>query len=227
MANRLPDPQAIGKKVKRNGVVETVARGHFTAMPYADVPSFVGWLRAEEGTAARALEFLILTATRTNETIGLRWEEVDVEAATWTVPIARLKTGKLTRTPFVVPLSDRALAIIEEMRASRASDFVFAGRREGRPLSDMSFLMLLRRMNAGVTAHGFRSSFRDWAGDRTSFSRETCEAALGHLVGGVEAAYRRSDALAKRRLLMNAWAAFCEPPDGAAGNVLPFGLAKA
>ena len=145
-----------------------------------------------DGVAARALEFLILTAARTSEVLGAKWTEIDVDAGLWTVPPERLKTGKKTRRPHVVPLSDRALAIISEMSAIRVSDYVFPGQFDGEPLSDMAFLMLLKkRMGLRVTAHGFRSSFRDWCGDETNFPREVAEAALGHVVGGVEAAYRR------------------------------------
>jgi integrase len=209
LANRLPDPNMIGKRIKREGVITTVARGHFSAMDYADVPTFIGKLRTMDGIAAPALEFLILTAARTSEVLDAKWSEVDVDSGLWTVPPERLKTGKLTRKAHVVPLSARAVEIIKAMAEIRSSDYIFPGQSDGRPLSNMAFLMLLKkRMKLAITAHGFRSSFRDWCGDETNFPREVAEAALGHVVGGVEAAYRRSDALAKRRLLMDAWESF-------------------
>jgi integrase len=227
LAFKLPNPNAIGKRVKRNGVIATVDRGHFAALPYVEVPNFLTRLRLMDGVAAKALEFLILTAGRTSEVLGARWSELNLDATTWTVPAERLKTGKLTRRPHVVPLSDRALAIIAEMGDIRSSDYLFPGRSGGKPLSNMALLTLLKkRMDLRVTAHGFRSSFRDWAGDATSFPREVCEQALGHLVGGVEGAYRRGDALGKRRKLMDAWAAYCKSPppsdETAANNVLLF-----
>ena len=213
----------IGKRVKRDGVIETVDRGHFAALPYVEMPKFIAQLRSMDGIAARALEFLILTAARTSEVLDAKWSEIDVEFGLWTVPPERLKTGKLTRKAHIVPLSARALAIISEMGEIRSSDYLFPGQSDGRPLSNMAFLMLLKkRMKLAITAHGFRSSFRDWCGDETSFAREVAEAALGHVVGGVEAAYRRSDALAKRRLLMDAWAAYCAPPEGGSSNVMRF-----
>jgi integrase len=224
LAFKLPNPNMIGKRVKRNGAVETVDRGHFTALPYDEMPKFIACLRAMDGIAARALEFLILTAGRTSEVLDAKWSEIDLDAGLWTIPPERLKTGKLTRRAHVVPLSARALDILAAMGEIRSSDYVFPGQSDGRPLSNMAFLMLLKkRMKLAITAHGFRSSFRDWCGDETNFPREVAEAALGHVVGGVEAAYRRSDALAKRRLLMDAWSAYCAPPsDTNVGNVTPF-----
>jgi len=227
LANKLPNPKEIGKRVKRNGVAQVVERGHFVALPYVDVPAFVRRLRDEDGAAARGLEFLLLTAARTGEVLRAQWQEIDFDARLWVVPPERLKTGKKTRQPHIVPLSDRALAIVAEMREIRSSDYVFPGRFDARPLSDMTFLMLLKkRMGLAITAHGFRSSFRDWCGDETSFPREIAEAALGHVVGGVEGAYRRGDALEKRRDLMTAWGAYCESPPAsdAAPNVVPFEL---
>ena len=157
--------------------------------------------------AALALEFLILTAARSGEVLGARWGEFDLEAKVWTVPAARMKAGRAHR----IPLSTRALAILEKLGEVKAGEIVFAGHKAGKPLSGMAFLMLLRRMKLHVTAHGFRSSFRDWAGDQTSFPREIAEAALAHVSGdATERAYRRSDALEKRRALMEAWASFCE-----------------
>jgi integrase len=184
-----------------------LSRGHHKAMLYGPVPSFVAKLVDRPGVASRALEFLILTATRTSETLGARWSEINLENRTWTVPMERMKAGREHR----VPLCDRALQILTEAKDFGSNDFVFPGQRPKRPLSGMSMEMLLRRMKVeDVTVHGFRSSFRDWAGDATSFPRELAEAALAHVVGDeTEQAYRRSDALQKRRKLMDAWARFC------------------
>ncbi|HJU16855.1 MAG TPA: integrase arm-type DNA-binding domain-containing protein [Stellaceae bacterium] len=181
---------------------------HHAALPYGEIGEFMAALRQQDGIAARALEFAILTAARTGEVIGARWEEFDLTERTWTVPGERIKAGKEHR----VPLSGRALAILEEMAAIRQSDFVFPGGRAGRPLSDMALLMTLRRMGRGdLTAHGFRSTFRDWAAERTNFPSEVAEMALAHTVPDkVEAAYRRGDLFQKRRQLMEAWAKHCE-----------------
>jgi integrase len=199
---------------------------HHAALPFAELPDFMGRLRAQEGVAARALEFAILTAARTGETIGARWSEIKLADKIWTIPAERMKAGKEHR----IPLSLRALAILEGMRALRlegdqpaASDeFVFRGGKVGKPLSNMAFLMLLRRMERDdLTAHGFRSSFRDWASERTGFPAEVAEMALAHAVGDkVEAAYRRGDLFDKRRRLMDAWANFCAKPP-VNGAVLP------
>ena len=152
LANKLPNPLEIGQQVKRGGVVETVSRGHFAAMPYVDVPNFIAKLRPMDGVAVRALEFLILTAARTNEVLGATWDEFDIEAGLWTVPPERLKTGKKVRKPHIVPLSARARDIVREMAEIRSSDFVFPGRFQGESLSDMAFLMLLKkRMRLPIT----------------------------------------------------------------------------
>jgi integrase len=181
---------------------------HHAALPYPEMAAFMAELRSQEGIGARALEFAILTAARTGEVIGARWEEIDIAGRLWIVPGARMKASKEHR----VPLSSRALAILEEMAAIRRGDFVFPGARAGKPLSNMAFLMLLRRMGRGdLTAHGFRSSFRDWAAESTGFPSEVVEMALAHTVGDkVEAAYRRGDLFQKRRQLMEAWAKHCE-----------------
>jgi integrase len=178
-------------------------------MDYADVPAFIAELRERQAMAAMALEFAILTAARSGEVLGARWNEIDLEAKVWAVPAARMKAGREHR----VPLSTRALAILEKLAEAKTSDFVFAGQRPGKPLSGMAMEMILRRMKIeGVTIHGFRSAFRDWCGESTSFPREIAEAALAHVAGdATERAYRRGDALEKRRGLMEAWAAFCEP----------------
>jgi integrase len=186
-----------------------LARGHHAALPYAEMPKFMAELRHRDFIASLSFEFLILTATRTNETIGARWVEIDQEAFLWTIPPERTKAHKEHR----VPLSTRAMDIVRTLDAARTSEFVFAGRRRGKPQSDSAFLMLLRRIGrSDITAHGFRSAFRDWAGNETNFPRDVAEAALAHAVGdSTEVAYRRGDALAKLRTMMEAWAQWCEP----------------
>jgi integrase len=194
-----------------------LSRGHHAAMPYSEVPAFIGELRHRPATAARALEFCILTAARSGETLAARWGEIDLDGKVWTVPPARTKAAREHR----VPLSDRALAILREMEAGRTCEYIFPGQRAGRPLSGMAFEMLLRRAKSPYTAHGFRSSFRDWAGNETHFPRELAEHALAHVIGDkAEQAYRRDTALARRRDLMDAWARHCE--GGAGDNLLAF-----
>jgi integrase len=180
---------------------------HHPALPYDELADFVAMLRSQEGIAARALEFLILTATRTGEVIGARWDEVDLGEKIWVVPAARMKAGREHR----VPLSGAAAGILEEMKKIRESDFVFPGGKRGKPLSNMAMLAVLKRIGrSDLTAHGFRSSFRDWAAERTNFQREVAEMALAHTVGDkVEAAYRRGDLFQKRRQMMDGWARFC------------------
>jgi integrase len=183
---------------------------HHAALPYPEIGGFMVELRQQEGVAARALEFAILTAARTGEVIGARWDEINIVERQWTVPPERMKAGKEHR----VPLSDAALAVVEKLGAIRQGDHVFPGGKAGRPISNMAMLMLLRRIGRGdLTAHGFRSSFRDWAAESTAFPGEVAEMALAHAVGDkVEAAYRRGDLFQKRRQLMDAWAKFCEVP---------------
>jgi integrase len=190
-----------------------LSRKHFAAMAYSGVPAFVATLRENTATAALALELAVLTACRSNEVIGARWDEIDIPAKLWVIPPGRMKSGLLHR----IPLSRRALAILEKQAAVRCNDFVFAGQRHGQPLGHAA----LRRLTpAGSTPHGFRSSFRDWCGNETSYPREVAEACLAHASGDqTEQAYRRGDALEKRRSLMEAWANYCEP--GAGGNVVP------
>ena len=193
-----------------------LTRGHHAAMPYAQVPALTERLRGLEAMSARALEFLILTAARSGEVLGASWDEFDLEAGLWTVPAGRMKAGKEHR----VPLSKPALAIVKALHELRTSEYVFPGHVKGRPLSNMAFAKLLERMKADqYTPHGFRSAFRDWVGETTSFPREVAEAALAHRVGDeVEKAYRRSDALEKRRKLMAAWADYLAAQK--AGNVV-------
>jgi integrase len=184
-----------------------LSRGHHAAMAYRDVPAFVGRLRALEAISAKALEFGILTGARSGELLGATWAEVDLQARTWTVPAERMKA----RREHVVPLSGAAMAVLEPLKELATGEHVFPGHKGDSGLSNGAFPALFKRMNVeGVTAHGFRSAFRDWAGDETSFPREVCEAALAHRVGDAsEQAYRRGSALEKRRALMEAWAGYC------------------
>jgi integrase len=182
---------------------------HHAAMPFDDLPAYVARLRESDGISARALEFTILTATRSGEVLGARWSEIDLDAKVWTVSAGRMKSAREHR----VPLSERAVEILSALAAVKIGDYVFPGAKRGSPLSVMALTMVMRRMGMeAFTVHGFRSAFRDWAGERTNFPREIAEAALAHVVGDeTERAYRRGDALEKRRALMEAWAIFCEP----------------
>jgi integrase len=191
---------------------QKLTRGHHAAMAFDNVPDFIGRLRERQAMAAMALKFAILTAARSGEVLGARWAEFDLESKVWVIPAGRMKAGREHR----VPLSCWALAILAEFVKGRTCEFVFAGQKTGKPLSGMAMEMVLRRMKVeGVTVHGFRSAFRDWCGEATSFPRELAEAALAHVAGdATEQAYRRGDALEKRRKLMEAWANFCEPKAG-------------
>jgi integrase len=197
---------------------QRLTRGHHAAMAYTDVPTFISQLQLRQATAALALEFAILTAARSGEVLGARWEEFDLERAVWTVPAQRMKAGREHR----VPLSPRALRIVTDLTDGRTSDFVFGGAKPARPLSAMSLEMVLRRMKIdNATVHGFRSSFRDWAAECTNFPNEVCEAALAHVIENkAEAAYRRGDLFDKRRKLMVAWAAYCGTPK--TGKIIAF-----
>ena len=183
-----------------------LTRGHHTALPFADVPAFVVTLRERTGISAVALEFTILTAARVSEVLECPWSEIDLKAKVWTVPPARMmKAGREHR----VPLSPRALEILAEMAKLRRGDLVFPSFKADKPMSDMALSALYKRMGVKATTHGFRSSFRDWAGETTTFPREVAELALSHTIGDeMERAYRRGDALEKRRALMDAWATF-------------------
>lgn len=189
-----------------------LTRGHHAAMAFADISDFLAELRGRDSTAAMGLEFLILTAARSGEVLGARWSEFDMKGRVWTVPATRMKARREHR----VPLTDRAVEILElagTLKCEGDDPYVFPGKAKDKPLSNMAFEMLLRRMGRDVTTHGFRSSFRDWAGEATNFPREIAEAALAHSVGdSAEQAYRRGDALQKRKLLMAAWAGYCAPP---------------
>jgi integrase len=188
-----------------------LARGHHGAMPYGDIPAFMTRLRENENIAARALEFAILTAGRSGEIFGAKWAEINLEANVWTIPPERMKAAREHR----VPLSSRAVAILEKLIEMKTGDVVFESPRGGQ-LSHIAMQKVLARMGMkGATVHGMRSAFRDWAGNETHFPREIAEAALAHVVGdAAEQAYRRSDALEKRRELMTAWANYCEPKGG-------------
>lgn len=196
---------------------------HFAALPIADVPQFMTALRAQDGIAPWALEFAILTAARTSEAVNAEWSEFDLEQGIWVVPAERMKHGKEHR----VPLSKRAIEILQNLKRIRISKYVFPGRKNGHPLSNMSLLQLLKvRMGLKITAHGFRSTFRDWASERTNFQNEVIEMALAHTIGNkVEAAYRRGDLFLKRLKLMNAWSEFCLSPVQSA-SVIELGIDK-
>lgn len=198
---------------------------HFPALPGAEVPAFMAALRAREGVSARALEFTILTAARTSEATGARWSELDLASGVWTVPAGRIKGGREHR----VPLSDRALAILQAM--PREGDFVFPGTRKDRAISNMAMDAVMRRMgfkDGRATVHGFRSTFRVWAAERTAYPNHVVEMALAHTIGSkVEAAYQRSDLFEKRQRLMAEWAEYCASnPVEVADNVTPLRTAS-
>jgi len=178
---------------------------HHAALPYVEIPAFMEQLRGRDGVAARALELLILTGTRTSEVVKARWDEIDLDAKLWTIPAHRMKANREHR----VPLSDRVVDLLQELPLE--AEFVFPGGRAKSPLSNMALLSLLRRMGRGdLTSHGFRSSFRDWAAEQTGYPNHVVEMALAHAIGDkVEAAYRRGDLFAKRRHLMQDWARYC------------------
>lgn len=183
-------------------------RGHYAAMPWADVPAFVARLRERPGVTDRALEWAILHASRYQEVALMTWEEIDFERRLWTIPGKRMKMRK----EHVVPLTGRSIELLDwvsRIVEDSHKSLVFPGSRPGRPLSNMTFGKVLRLMGEPYTQHGFRSSFRDWAGDATEFPEELIEHALAHVKGGVEAAYRRGTAIERRRPLMEAWAEYC------------------
>jgi integrase len=181
---------------------------HHPALPYSQLPAVVAALAIRPGTAARALQFLILTASRTGDVIGARWSEVDLANRVWTIPAGRMKAGREHR----VPLSDTAVLLLRSLLTEDNNEFVFIGPRAGAGLSDMSMTAVLRRMgHTEITVHGFRSTFRDWAAEVSHFPNHVVEMALAHAIGDkVEAAYRRGDLFDKRRELMAAWADYCE-----------------
>jgi integrase len=181
-------------------------------MTEAEITALIASLREEPSIPARALEFTILTAARSGEVLGACWSEIDLAGKVWTIPANRMKAGVEHR----VPLSSRAVAILAGMAEVRHGELVFPGQHRGKPYGEGAMLDVLRRIGVdGATVHGFRSSFRDWCGEATSYPREIAESALAHATGSaVERAYRRGDALEKRRTLMDAWATFCEPTAG-------------
>lgn len=190
----------------------------FPALPYGEVGEFIADLRSREGIAARALEFVILTACRTGEVIGARWEEVDLGRKLWVIPAERMKMGVEHR----VPLSDRAVELLRALPHEDGNPYVFIGGKAGHPMSNMAMATTLKRMGRdGITVHGFRSTFRDWAADRTNHPNFVAEMALAHAVQGVEAHYRRGDLLAKRARLMQDWATYCAQPSMSGGTVTP------
>jgi integrase len=226
LENILPKPS----KLKR--------RRHHPALPYDRAPDFLVGLHGQDGIAPMALEFTILTAARTGEVRFARWREIDAGDKTWTVPPGRMKASREHR----VPLTQRAIDILAEVRKlnrnAGADDFVFPGRKRGKPLSDGALERCIDRLNEDaerpwedrhgdiITVHGFRSTFDDWAADRTNFPREVAEMALAHAIDDkTEAAYRRGDLFEKRRQLMNAWAEWCARPAPAGGNVTAIGAA--
>ena len=196
--------EGISKILPKQPNVQT----HHAALPYSEIPTFIETLYKTDASkeAQLAFEFLILTATRTNEVINAAWNEIDLKNKTWTIPGTRMKTKRDHR----IPLSHRCIEILKEVRKlSINSPYVFPNLLTGKPLSNMVFLMLLRRMKQDITTHGFRSSFRDWASERTNIPRDVCEAALAHSIRDkTEAAYKRTDLFDKRRELMESWAAF-------------------
>jgi len=190
-----------------------LTRGHHKALPYEALPGFITRLRMREAVAAKALEFTILTGARSGEVIGALWEEIDLDKAIWTVPAERMKAGKEHR----VPLSPRAVQILEAT-SQFGSKWLFPATRGGK-MSSMAMTMLLRRMDVAVTVHGFRSAFRDWAAECTSYAHEVAEMALAHTIENkVERAYRRGDLFEKRRLLMDEWATYCSSGREIDGN---------
>ena len=204
---------------------QKLTRGHHAAMVIESLPEFMASLRARPAVAARCLEFAILTAARSQEALRARWAEIDLSKQVWTIPPSdpetgepRMKAGREHR----VPLSARAIEILREVEPLRDGEYVFPGQRPAQPLSTMALEMILRRMKvSGVTVHGFRSTFRDWCGNRTSYPRELAEHALAHVIGDkAEQAYRRDDALERRRPMMEAWATFCTSTTVA--NTMPF-----
>lgn len=183
---------------------------HHAALPYPELPAFIAKLRKREGVGARALDLTILTAARTGETVGARWKEIDFGKRLWLVPAERMKARRAHR----VPLSDAAIAVLKPLRLDRGSDdFVFPGLDMKKPISTETMSKTLSMIRSDCTVHGFRSVFRDWVSEATSFDGATAEAALAHVVGDkVEAAYRRGDLFAKRREMMDAWAKYCAAP---------------
>src|SRR5258708_22263247 len=194
---------------------------HHAALSWSEAPAFMARLRAEQGTIARALEFAILTGMRREAVALAAWSEVDLQARIWTVPAARMKGRQTAKKDHRVPLSDRAIEIVQEMAAVRSCDLIFPGRDGRRPIGEAGMRQLCQRLNAAITPHGFRSTLQDWAAHRTNFPREVAEQALAHAVGDkVETAYRRGDLFEKRRALAEAWAQYCDGEEPAESKVV-------
>ena len=213
-----------------------LSKGRHPSLPYPLMAEFTADLRARDAIAARALEFLILTNVRTDAVLKVTWDQLDLNEAVWTVPLVNLKDRKHRTEGFRVPLVERAVEIVQQMRQGQVSGYVFPGQADGKPLSNMALLTLLKRMNTGekkwldpasgrpITAHGFRATFRTWAEEVATVPHAVIEQAMGHQVGTqVERAYRRTDVLDKRRALMEAWAQWCEPNAGRLDYVEPLG----
>jgi integrase len=217
--HRKADNCARWKGHLESALIDTLPRAqHHPAMPYVEVPAFLAELRAVFSTQRRALEFTVLTATRTGEVLGAKWSEVDIESKSWTIPAERMKGGK----EHVVPLTGRALEILQEQPRIKGSDCIFAGSGRDGALSARSLSTVLSGMRDDYTVHGMRSSFRDWCGERTSFPADIIELCLAHAVGGkVERAYARSTLLEKRRTLMRAWDVFCRSPPIMNADIVP------
>lgn len=211
--NLLPSPKKV-KKVR-----------HHPALPYDELPPFFKELRQRDGISARALEFLILCASRTSEVIRAKWPEIDLDGKVWTIPAERMKAQR----EHIVPLPDAAVALLKRLPREDGNEFVFIGGKEGEPLSNMALLELMKEMRPGYVPHGFRSTFKDWASEQTAHPNIVSEAALAHVVADkTEAAYRRGDLLQKRRRLMADWARYCERQlIERAGNVTPLRKRKA
>jgi integrase len=195
-----------------------VRNRHHAALPYVEIGTFMRNLRQNNSVAARCLEMLVLTGTRLKEATNATWAEIDPANRMWTIPANRMKGGREHR----VPLSDDAVAVLKSMQEIRHSDYIFPGMHEGRPVGARTIADIVKEL-AGreITIHGFRSTFRDWASERTNFPREVAEMALAHTIpSAVEAAYRRGDLFEKRRRLMDSWAAYCSTP-AAKGEVVP------
>jgi len=190
---------------------------HHAALPWAEIGAFMESLRDQQGIAARAVEFVILTAVRSGEVRGATWEEFDLDAGMWVIPAERMKAKKEHR----VPLSSKALAVLKAQKEAFPMGYVFPGMKAGKPLSDMSLTAVLRRMERhDITVHGFRSTFRDWGAEATAYPSEMLEMALAHTISNkVEAAYRRGDMIEKRRRLMQDWSDFCD--NKMTGEVVP------
>lgn len=196
---------------------------HFTALPYAELPGFMAELSKRPAVSARALEFAILTAARSGEVRGATWDEIDLDAAVWTIPADRMKAGK----PHKVPLCPDAVEILREIPRFEGSEFIFTAPRGGK-FSDVALTALLKRMDIKATAHGFRSTFKDWAREQTAYADEVSELALAHVNSdATRAAYARSELIDKRRLLMQEWANYCRNGKQVSGSVAAIGEARA